>query len=401
MRVRRVEVVRPAVRTIRRAGARAGALALLVGLSACGNEPVSAQGEVFQSQDHPFQVTTVVEGLANPWGMAFLPDGGILVTERPGRLRLVRDGVLRPEPIAGVPEVRAQGQGGLLDVALHPEFASNRLVYLSYSKPGPQGATTAVARGRLEGDRLENVQDVFVAQAWGTGGQHFGSRLVFDRGGLLFVTIGDRGDSPNRGERHRSQDPGDHAGTTIRLHDDGRVPADNPFVGRDGALPEIYSYGHRNAQGMTLHPQTGDVWQNEHGPRGGDEVHLIRPGRNYGWPLITHGINYDGSPITGRTEAPGLEQPLLHWTPSIAPSGMTFYTGDAFPRWRGSAFVGALAGQHLRRVTFDGTRPTAQESLLEGLGHRIRDVRTGPDGFLYLLVDAASAPMLRIEPAAR
>jgi aldose sugar dehydrogenase len=397
MRVRGVDVVRPAVRAAR----GAGAFAVLVGLSACGNEPVSAQGEVFQSQDHPFQVTTVVEGLTNPWGMAFLPDGGILVTERPGRLRLVRDGVLRPEPIAGVPEVRAQGQGGLLDVALHPEFASNRLVYLSYSKPGPQGATTAVARGRLEGDRLENVQDIFVAQAWGTGGQHFGSRLLFDRNGHLFVTIGDRGDSPNRGERHRSQNLGDHAGTTVRLHDDGRVPADNPFAGRDGALPEIYSYGHRNAQGMTLHPQTGDVWQNEHGPRGGDEVHLIRPGRNYGWPLITHGINYDGSPITARTEAPGLERPLLHWTPSIAPSGMTFYTGDAFPQWRGSAFVGALAGQHLRRVTFDGTRPVAQESLLEGLGHRIRDVRTGPDGLLYLLVDAARSPLLRIEPAAR
>jgi aldose sugar dehydrogenase len=340
------------------------------------------------------RVATVVEGLEHPWGMAFLPgDEGILVTERSGRLRLVRGGRLEPQPIDGVPQVRAQRQGGLLDVALHPDFASNRLVYLSYSKAGPQGATTAVARGRLEGMQLTGVEDVFVADAWDRGGQHFGSRIVFDRDGYMYVTIGDRG-TPARAQNLR-----DHAGTTLRLHDDGRVPRDNPFVGRPDARDEIFTYGNRNAQGMVVHPQTGEIWQNEHGPRGGDELNRILPGRNYGWPQYSFGNHYDGRRISNPAPDADAEMPVHHWTPALAPSGLTVYTGDVFPQWRGDFFIGGLVGQHLRRVRLDGTRVVEEERLLDGRGHRIRAVRTGPDGLIYLLVDASSAPMLRLEPA--
>ncbi len=353
-------------------------------------EPEPAPADV----DVQHRVVTVVEGLEHPWGMAFLPgDEGILVTERAGRLRLVRNGRLEPQPIAGVPRVRAQGQGGLLDVAVHPDFARNRLVYLSYSKPGERGATTAVARGRLEEGRLAGVEDIFVAEAWGTAGQHFGSRIVFDRAGYMYLTIGDRG------QGQRAQNLRDHAGTTLRLHDDGRVPQDNPFVGRAQARDEIFTYGNRNAQGMVVHPETGEIWQNEHGPRGGDEINRIVAGRNYGWPEYNFGNHYDGRRIPDPGPDTGTELPILHWTPSIAPSGMAIYTGDAFPQWRGDIFVGALAGQHLQRIRFDGASVVEQERLLEGRGQRIRDVRTGPDGFLYLLVDARSAPMLRLEPA--
>jgi glucose/arabinose dehydrogenase len=330
--------------------------------------------------------------------MAFLPDGDILVTERDGRLRLVRNGRLQQEPLDGVPPVAARGQGGLLDVALHPDFATNRLVYLSYSKPGQRGATTAVVRGRLEGSGLTSVEEIFVADAWSSNRIHFGSRLLFDEDRHLFITVGDRGDDTGLGRRQRAQNLGDHAGSTIRLHDDGSVPEDNPFVGRPGARPEIFSFGHRNAQGMTIHPTSGEVWQHEHGPRGGDEVNIIRPGANYGWPVVTHGINYIGTRISENTEASGLEPAVLVWVPSIAPSGMAFYTGDAFPQWRGNLFVGALVRQHLRRVVLDGNEVVAQEEMLSDLGHRIRDVRVGPDGFIYLLVDADSAPMLRLEP---
>jgi aldose sugar dehydrogenase len=300
---------------------------LLACLTACSNGPAaaSASSDATGSRSERFRVVTVVDGLAHPWGMAFLPGGDILVTERPGRLRLVRNGKLQREPVGGVPEVWARGQGGLLDVALHPAFATNRLVYLSYSKPGPRGATTAVARGRFEDGRLTAVEDIFVADAWSENRIHFGSRLVFDRDGLLFVTVGDRGDDTGLGTRQRAQNLGDHAGSTLRLHDDGRVPDDNPFVGREGARPEIWSYGHRNAQGMTLHPETGAIWQHEHGPRGGDEVNVIRRGANYGWPVVTHGINYIGTKISDQREGAGIEKSLLVWVPSIAPSGMAFY----------------------------------------------------------------------------
>lgn len=371
----------------------ASAAALLAAVTACAGAPTDAAAQTFTSEHHTFRVATVVEGLEHPWGMAFLPDGSILVTERPGRLRLVRNGVLEPEPIAGVPEVWARGQGGLLDVALHPDFERNRLVYLSYSKPGPNGATTAVARGRLVDGRLEDVEDIFVADAWTNRGQHFGSRLVFDGKGHLFVSIGDRG------VMQEAQNPGNHQGTIVRLLDDGRVPADNPFVGREGFRPEIYAYGIRSPQGLALHPETGELWETEHGPRGGDEINLILPGRNYGWPTITYGINYDGTKISDHTHMEGMEQPLHYWVPSIATSGLAFYTGDKFPGWKGDVFVGGLAGQQLVRLRFDGTRRVAIEVLLTELKRRIRDVRNGPDGYIYLLVDEPSAPMLRLEPA--
>jgi len=371
----------------------ASAAALLAALTACAGAPTDATAQTFTSEHHTFRVVTVVDGLEHPWGMAFLPDGSILVTERPGRLRLVRNGVLEPEPIAGVPEVWARGQGGLLDVALHPDFERNRLVYLSYSKPGPNGATTAVARGRLVDGRLEDVEDIFVADAWTNRGQHFGSRLVFDGKGHLFVSIGDRG------VMQEAQNPGNHQGTIVRLLDDGRVPADNPFVGREGFRPEIYAYGIRSPQGLALHPETGELWETEHGPRGGDEINLILPGRNYGWPTITYGINYDGTKISDHTHMEGMEQPLHYWVPSIATSGLAFYTGDKFPGWKGDVFVGGLAGQQLVRLRFDGTRRVAIEVLLTELKRRIRDVRNGPDGYIYLLVDEPSAPMLRLEPA--
>lgn len=371
----------------------ASAAALLAAVTACAGAPTDAAAQTFTSEHHTFRVATVVEGLEHPWGMAFLPDGSILVTERPGRLRLVRNGVLEPEPIAGVPEVWARGQGGLLDVALHPDFERNRLVYLSYSKPGPNGATTAVARGRLVDGRLEDVEDIFVADAWTNRGQHFGSRLVFDGKGHLFISVGDRG------VMQEAQNPSNHQGTIIRLHDDGRVPADNPFVGREGFRPEIYAYGIRSPQGLALHPETGELWETEHGPRGGDEINLILPGRNYGWPTITYGINYNGEKISDHTHMEGMEQPLHYWVPSIATSGLAFYTGDKFPGWKGDAFVGGLAGQQLVRLRFDGTRRVAIEVLLTELKRRIRDVRNGPDGYIYLLVDEPSAPMLRLEPA--
>lgn len=320
----------------------------------------------------------------------------MLVTERPGRLRLIRGGNLVATPLQGVPEVWAEGQGGLLEVALHPDFATNRYVYLTYSKPGPDGATTALARGRLSDDatRLEGVQDLFVADAVTNRGVHFGSRLAFDDQGYLFMTVGERGVMED------AQDRSNHQGTILRLNDDGTAPSDNPFVGQDGVHPEIWAYGIRSPQGLAFHPETGVLWETEHGPRGGDELNVIEPGRNYGWPVITYGINYNGEPIgDSLTAAPGMEQPVHYWVPSIATSGLTIYDGDRFPAWRGSAFVGGLAGTQLARVSLDGRSATGVEVLLADLGQRIRDVRTGPDGFIYLLVDSGRAPLLRLEPA--
>jgi len=372
-------------------------LALLTGCSSSGSGPEApgnpALAQSGESSAVPVRVVSVVQGLEHPWGLAFLPDGeGILVTERPGRLRLVGEEGLRPDPISGIPEVHAQGQGGLLDVALHPEFARTRWVYLTYSKPGNGGVTTALARGRLEGGALVDTEDLFVADAWGTGGRHFGSRIVFDGEGHLYLSIGDRG------EGDRAGDPSDHAGTTLRLLEDGGIPRDNPFLGESDIQPQVFSYGHRNAQGMDIHPETGAIWQHEHGPRGGDELHLLRPGGNYGWPDSSFGNHYNLLRIPDPDPRGDSELPLLHWTPSIAPSGMTFYTGDAFPQWRGDLFVGALAGRHLQRIRFEGITPVAWERLLEDRGQRIRDVRTGPDGLLYLLVDAGDGELLRLEP---
>lgn len=345
------------------------------------------------SEQATFDVVTVASGLDHPWSLAFLPDGGMLVTERPGRLRLIgADGKLRPTPIAGVPEVVARGQGGLLDVALHPRFTANRWIYLSYAGAGEGGANTEVARARFDGKRLTNLQVIFRARPKTAGANHYGGRLLFDRDGYLFITLGER-----YRYRDEAQSLANHLGTIVRLHDDGRVPADNPFVGRSGARPEIYSYGHRNVQGIALRPDTNTVWEHEHGPRGGDEVNILKPGANYGWPAITYGIDYSGAIISDQTAAPGMEQPVVYWVPSIAPSGMTFYDGARFPQWRGDLFVGALAGQHLRRLELRGDRVVEQEKLLADFGERIRDVRAGPDGCLYLLTDSENGAVWRLE----
>jgi glucose/arabinose dehydrogenase len=343
----------------------------------------------------------VAEGLVNPWSIAFLPGGDILITERAGQLRIVRDGRLLETPVTGVPEVRARGQGGLLDVVPHPQFETNRLLYLSYSKPNADGseATTAVARGRFENDRLADVEEIFVAEAWSGGGNHFGSRLAFDSQGYLFITVGDRGVSPSGDlEAHPAQNRMNHQGSVIRLHDDGRVPTDNPFVGRADALPEICSYGHRNLQGLAIHPTTGDIWEIEHGAQGGDELNRIQPGLNYGWPVIGMGVNSGGARIHASTERAGMEQPIHYWVPSIATSGLMIYTGDRFPEWRGNIFVGGLAGQQIARLTMNGQRVVSEETIVQGRG-RVRDIRQGPDGLIYLALDAANgATVVRLEP---
>ncbi len=374
----------------------ASAMALLAALvvSAAWNQDAPPTVASDDTASHGYQVVSLVEGLEHPWGLAFLPGGDLLVTERPGRLRMVREGVLDPSPVSGVPEVHAEGQGGLLDVALHPDFQANRWVYLSFSKPGPEGtATTAVVRGRLEGNALADVEEIFEADAYTGAGVHFGSRLVFDRGGYLYVTVGDRG------QMQQAQNPANHQGTINRLRDDGSVPDDNPFVGQEGFQPSIFAYGIRSPQGLTLHPETGEIMETEHGPRGGDELNRIQAGRNYGWPAITYGINYDGTEITDKTEMEGMEQPLHYWVPSIATSGLAIYTGDRFPNWKGSAFVGGLGGTTLARVSLDGFEAVGEERLLSDWGQRIRDVRDGPDGFLYILTDVAQGGIYRLEPA--
>ena len=359
-------------------------------LGGCAAPP---DARIVQTEKGPVAVEVLVRGLEHPWGMAFLPDGSILVTERPGRLRLVVDGQLRQEPVAGLPAVAAHGQGGLLDVALHPQFSRNRLVYLAYAAEGPGGYGTEVARGRLTGARLEDVAVIFRMTPKSETGRHFGSRLVFDRDGRLMVTLGDRGDRP------RAQRLDDHAGSVVRIGDDGVVPADNPFVTRSGALAEIFSYGNRNVQGAALHPETGELWTHEHGPQGGDELNIIRAGVNYGWPVITYGANYGiGTSIGEGTAKTGMAQPLHYWVPSIAPSGMTFYTGGRFPQWRGNLFVGSLKFRQLVRLELGGERVVHEERLFTDVLGRIRDVRQGPDGLLYLLTDARDGVLARLEP---
>ena len=361
-------------------------------LSACG--PTDLPAETIRSTLHDFRVTSVAKGLDHPWSVAFLPNGGLLITERVGRLRLYRDGTLLPKPIAGVPRVVDSGQGGLFDVILHPGFAQNRLLYLSYAARGTGGVHTRVARFRFDeaAHALTEPALIFDATPKARGGRHFGGRMVFDRAGYLFITLGDRGDMD------RAQKLGEHSGSVIRLKDDGSVPPDNPFMNRGDARHEIYSYGHRNPQGMARHPRTGAVWTHEHGAQGGDEINIVRPGRNYGWPVITHGIDYDGSKIGIGKSAPGMEQPLYFWVPSIAPSGMAFYDGDKFPKWRNSLFVGALRGELLARLELNGDRVVKEERLLQDRLGRIRDVRTGPDGYLYIAIDDDDGRVLRLEP---
>jgi aldose sugar dehydrogenase len=365
---------------------------------------VITQPAVHQSAHHDYRIVPVAEGLVHPWSIAFLPDGEMLITERPGRLRVVRNGTLLPEPVSGVPAVLAEGQGGLLDVVPHPEFASNRLLYLSYSNPTAGAtATTAIVRGRYENGAFTDLQPVFEAVSQGRG--HYGSRLAFSRDGYLFITVGDR-QAPPEGNlvAHPAQDLTNHHGTTVRLHEDGRVPEDNPFVGRTGARPEIWSYGHRNAQGLAIHPETGDVWLNEHGPQGGDELNVVRSGANFGWPVVGFGVNYrTGQAIHAGTHRDGMEQPVHVWVPSIGVSGLMIYTGDQFPGWRGNFFSGGMSGERLSRLVMDGRTVKLEETLAQGLG-RIRDVRQGPDGFIYLALDdrgGAPTAVVRMEPVAR
>jgi glucose/arabinose dehydrogenase len=370
----------------------AGMTALLMLLSA----PAIAQ--TIQSEKHAFRVVTLTRGLQYPWSIAFLPDGRMLVTERAGRLRIVgKDFKLDSKPVEGLPEIVATGQGGLFDVVLHPQYAQNGWVYWSYNAPGAGGWGTALARGKLainaNEHRMTNVQVLFSMEPKTRTGHHFGGRIVFDRKNFVYLTLGDRGDMP------RAQKPDDHAGSVIRLHDDGRVPADNPFVKRTGAKPEKFTLGNRNMQGAALHPQTGELWTNEHGPQGGDEVNVMRAGRNYGWPVITYGVNYGfGTKIGEGTAKPGMEQPLHVWVPSIAPSGMAFYAGDKFPNWKGNLLVGALKDEMLVRLELNGEKVVREERLIKGAIGRIRDVRVGPDGFVYLLTDEREGVMARLEP---
>jgi len=343
------------------------------------------------TEGETFRLVRLADGLEYPWALAFLPDGRFLVSERPGRLSIVTiDG--RRERVSGLPPVRPGGQGGLLDLALHPNFARNGLVYWTYAVAGPGGQATALARGRLEGSTLRDVSTVWTMSRSSPGTQHYGSRLRFLLDGTIVLTTGDRG------EEARARDPADAAGKVIRLTEDGGIPLDNPFVGRPGYLPEIYSLGHRNPQGLALRPGSGQPWLSEHGPRGGDELNLIRKGLDYGWPLATYGVSYSGARIAASPTAPGIEPPKLYWTPSIAPSGLEFYDGQAFPAWRGQLLVGSLAGQRLILVRLNGDEVVAQVDILNGQLGRIRDVRVGPDGLIYLLSDSARGGLYRLEP---
>lgn len=383
--------------------------ALIVGVTVLSEALVS--GTAAQSGDsvqksalHNYRVTTVVDTLVQPWSIAFLPGGDMLVTERPGRLRIVRQGKLVATPVAGVPTVFQSTQGGLLEVQPHPNFATNRMLYLTYSKPLAEGkSTTALIRGRFENDRLSGVEQLFESVSDGRG--HYGGKIAFDKQGHVFLTLGDRQVSPAGDlEAHPAQDLSNHHGKMIRLHDDGKVPADNPFVNRSGARPEIYSYGHRNVQGIAIHPETGDIWINEHGPQGGDELNRLQAGKNYGWPVIGFGVNYStGLAIHAGTLREGMEQPVHVWVPSIGVSGAMFYTGDQFPDWRGNLFVGGMVGQQLARLTLHGQKVVSSEVLVPQRG-RIRDVRQGPDGYIYLVIDDRDpkpTPILRLEPVSR
>jgi len=365
--------------------------ALLLGALLCaGAAPASAQ--TARSAAGTITVETVARGLEHPWALAFLPDGRMLVTERPGRIRLVSaDGKLSP-PLAGVPRPYVSGQAGLLDLILDKEFAANRTLYFCFS--AERGGNAAVARARLDGRDagLDDLKIIFTQQGPGGSNNH-GCRIAQGRDGKLYVTLGD-----HFGPRDEAQNLATDNGKLIRINPDGSIPPDNPFVNRKGARPAIWSYGHRNAQGLAFNPASGELWEQEHGPRGGDEVNIIGKGKNYGWPVIGYGIDYSGAKIHEATARPGMEQPIKYWVPSIAPSGMAFYTGTLFPAWKGSLFIGALAGKMLVRLSLDGDKVTGEERLLGELGERIRDVRQGPDGALYLLTDSSSGRILRLTP---
>lgn len=355
--------------------------------------PFPDAAQEYETLGPKIRVVPMFKGLVNPWSLAFLPNGDMLITEKAGQLRIARKGVLDPKPIAGVPTVWAVGQGGLLEVSPHPRYTENQFIYLTYSKPCAEGATTALARGRFDGQALTEVRDLFVADNCNTGNPHFGSKLAWGRDGTLYMTIGERGD------RNRAQNTNIHGGKIVRLKDDGTVPPDNPFVNRPGFKPEIYTYGHRNMQGLAFHPETGVLWETEHGPQGGDELNIIEAGKNYGWPIVTFGREYSGEIITDQPWREGMQQPVLQWSPSIGLSGFVIYSGDRFPQWKGNMFAGALSGQQIQRIVFTDRGPIGREALLGALRLRVRDLRQGPDGLLYIAVDGNPAGILRIEPA--
>ncbi len=357
-----------------------------------------------ETSDYTIRIVEVASGFENPWSLAFLPNGDLLVTERPGRLRIIRDGQLDPRPIPGVPAVHITILGGLLDVLLHPDFERNQVIYLSYAKAMDERySTTAIARGRFDGRSLLGLEDIFVANTRSASPTNFGGRMVFDNDGYLYMTVGERQ------EQDRAQDGMDHGGKVLRLRDDGTAPEDNPFFGQPGFLPEIYTLGHRSPQGLALNPESGLLWENEHGPLGGDEINILKPGRNYGWPLVSYGTDYDGTQITdtGLTHRDDLEAPHMYWVPSIAISGLSFYTGDVFPEWQGNALVGSMMqgrirwSGHVQRLTFnEAGHSINREPILAHLRQRIRDVRSGPDGFIYVLTDQNPGYLLRLEPVA-
>ncbi|MEI7806073.1 MAG: PQQ-dependent sugar dehydrogenase [Hyphomicrobiales bacterium] len=357
----------------------------------------SATAQTFRSEAGNINVETIAGGLANPWSLAFLPDGRMLVTERPGRLRVVtRDGKLS-QPLAGVPRVYASGQGGLLDVTLDRNFVQNSTIYFCFAEPLASGSRTAMARAKFVDDatpRLDDVKVIFRQEGPASFGYHYGCRIVQMPDGNLFLTMGEHSST-----RDEAQNLSNHLGKIVRITPDGAVPKDNPFIGRPDVKPEIWSYGHRNAQGAAINPVSGKLWEHEHGPRGGDEINIPQAGKNYGWPVIGYGIDYSGAKIHESTSKPGMEQPIKYWVPSIAPSGMAFYTGNLFPAWKGNLFVGALAGQMLVRLELDGEKVVKEERLLNDLRERIRDVRAGPDGAIWLLTDNSAGRILRITPA--
>lgn len=350
---------------------------------------------VVQSEKMSFISEPYVTGLGIPWAMAFLPNGDLLISERSGQLRLVSNGMLLPEPVAGVPDVRARGQGGLLDLELDNKYSENGWIYISYASPSQpgesgNGGNTAVMRARLKNNTLVDQQLLFKAQPNYRATQHYGGRIVFDRDGYLYLSVGDRGG------RNKVQRLDNYRGKIFRLHDDGRIPSDNPFVETDNAVAATWSYGHRNPQGMALHPVSGELWAHEHGPRGGDELNLINRGNNYGWPTITYGINYNGSSITDERARSGMQQPLTYWDPSIAPSGLTFLDSPKFPAWQGNALVGSLKFSKILRLEFDGYEVVHQETLLDGIG-RVRALEQGPDGFIYVAVEGPGR-IVRLKP---
>jgi aldose sugar dehydrogenase len=370
---------------------------LFAAMISLGAAPVLA--EVVDSEAARFTVEEVAAGLEHPWGLAFLDDGRMLVTEKPGRLRIIgKDGKLGP-PLKGVPKVDSRGQGGLLDVAVDPDFASNRLVYLTFSEPDGSGRnSTAALRGRLSDDEtaVEDTAVIFSQKPKVTSTGHYGSRLVFDGSGNLFITLGERQQERFRGQ---AQDLGSHIGKVVRIKPDGSIPAGNPFASKAGSRPEIWTYGHRNVQAAAINPTSGELWTIEHGPRGGDEINIDRPGLNFGWPLVSYGINYDGTPINkGAKSMAGVTPPIYQWTPVIAPSGMIFYSGEAFPRWKGNLFVGGLAATTLVRLVIDGEKIVNEERLLEARNQRIRDVAQGPDGSIFVITDEPDGKVLRLAP---